>query len=770
MGCTHCKEIPEIGTHEDQPMINILNDHGFISLSKGGIIVQTSAGNIQFGIPPETVKDSMMLGLDVPEYFIIPKEVFDWSDGISLMEFEFPIYYNFFLRKQTKTKLLCSASIENRVRIIFQETLIGPKDLLESDADYIDGYTAKADLRKELDHFAKNPFLPGELYKIDQFIEFIRFDENSPVSLDSKSEEDKSVKVKIQLKSNMVKVYENETLISSFENKAHLISNNFFVFKSIGEEIITEFVPPVFGMTVLGSSHGFDCKGSTSGFIIWINREGVMIDPPPYSSRVLRNQGIQPSFIKKIIISHCHADHDAGSIHKIIEADSVEFISTMTIMSSFLRKFSAITDLTTSEISKLFQYRTVKIGQPYYLLGAKFVFFYSFHSIPTLGFQVSFKGKSFYFSGDTFYDPPKLEELFKAGVLSEERYKFLANPPLETFDVIFHEAGIPPIHTPARIFFSFPDEIKEKLYLIHIAEKDIPKDQGLKGVPLGLRNTIRVLDQDSEEDAMSSKLDLLCCLDLINWIPFSRIPEVLHCFKESKIAEGEVLFKEGDHGEDFYVVKDGLLRISSNGANGFSKNCYRGDYFGESCLNGTLVRMAQVEALTNSTVLRINRHDFKWIFSYDSKEYPDKPQPLDLLRNLQIIRQSHFGEFLNKNSEFAKMTESQKNLLNMFMKEEEVGGGVLVAKRDEVPRFAIILKEGKVEVKSANENTQDIILSKSACFIGDFDALLSQKISNVQIRTVVPSTIFKISQKHLRIFLDLYPGFFLSLRDKTYVY
>lgn len=44
------------------------------------------------------------------------------------------------------------------------------------------------------------------------------------------------------------------------------------------------FTPPDFGVTVLGSSHGFDCKGSTSGYIMWINQRGVMVDPPPFSS------------------------------------------------------------------------------------------------------------------------------------------------------------------------------------------------------------------------------------------------------------------------------------------------------------------------------------------------------------------------------------------------------------------------------------------------------------------------------------------------------
>ena len=105
-----------------------------------------------------------------------------------------------------------------------------------------------------------------------------------------------------------------------------------------------------------------------------------MVDPPPYSSRALREQGIPPNLIEKIIISHCHADHDAGAFHKIIEASPIEFLSTKTILGSFLRKYSAISGLSVAELTKLFRYRTFKINTPVYICGARFVFNYGFHS------------------------------------------------------------------------------------------------------------------------------------------------------------------------------------------------------------------------------------------------------------------------------------------------------------------------------------------------------------------------------------------------------
>ena len=69
-------------------------------LPRGGILVKTNTPDdidIQFGIPPETIKDSMILGVSVPKYFVVSHEMFDRVGGTSMAEFEFPAYFNFFV-------------------------------------------------------------------------------------------------------------------------------------------------------------------------------------------------------------------------------------------------------------------------------------------------------------------------------------------------------------------------------------------------------------------------------------------------------------------------------------------------------------------------------------------------------------------------------------------------------------------------------------------------------------------------------------------------
>jgi glyoxylase-like metal-dependent hydrolase (beta-lactamase superfamily II) len=38
-----------------------------------------------------------------------------------------------------------------------------------------------------------------------------------------------------------------------------------------------------------------------------------MVDPPPHSSELLLQAGIEPKAITATILTHCHADHDAGT-------------------------------------------------------------------------------------------------------------------------------------------------------------------------------------------------------------------------------------------------------------------------------------------------------------------------------------------------------------------------------------------------------------------------------------------------------------------------
>lgn len=745
-----------------------------VDLDKGGIIIKTAIGNIQYGIPPETVKDSMAIGLQVPEYYIIPREKFDWNDGISLMEFEFPVYFNFFLRQRNKTKLICDKETMERIEIIFQETLLGPKNFNLFKEEFLEGDDSIPDIEKELAYFSKNPFNTSETLSTKLFIDFVMWDSKGVATLKKfVSNLNREVEIKITKLIDSYDVTQDDVLLVNFEEGVTLKQDNFHIYKALSWENCSTFEPPEFGVSMLGSSHGFDACGSTSGFILWINKKGIMVDPPPYSSRALKEQGIPPNLIEKIIISHCHADHDAGAFHKIIEASPIEFLSTKTILASFLRKYSAISGLTVQELTKLFQYRTFLINVPVYICGARFVFNYGFHSIPSISFEVSYREKSFYFSGDTFFVPERLKQLQEQGLFSESRYKFLAEKNLDKYDCILHEAGIPPIHTPMSELAKLPDSVKNNMYIYHVAAKDVLPEYNLKPIKTGLHNSIIIIpESETDEESIMSNLDLLCSMELISWVPFNRILEIIDCFKIQKYAAETLIISENTTGDTFYIVKKGLVQIySETPDNSFSKMVYRGNYFGESAIIGDGSRLANVRAITDVVLLEIKNHDFKWIFDYQSQQESSYGlSPLNLMKNLSTMRRAKSAEFINANKAISKMTENQKCLMNMFIKEYAAKKDEILWRKGDSPKFFFIIRSGKFQMKAPSHKVPKNFALRTGTLVGDFPVLIQNEDCLSTVTCIEEGVILKVSKNHLEEFLKQYPGFYIVIKDRYVIY
>lgn len=254
------------------------------------------------------------------------------------------------------------------------------------------------------------------------------------------------------------------------------------------------FHPPSFGVTVLGNSHGFDKSGSVSGYVLWINGRGVMIDPPPYSTFTLEKEGIRSRTIVGIILTHCHADHDAGAFQKVLTGSPVVVITTPTIYKSFIRKYAALSNLSPALLRHSHRHKPAIIGSPLRFQGATFHFTYTLHSIPCVGFRVEWRGRSMVFTGDHFNSPPDIDKLQESGVLAEARADDLRNLPLQDTDLLLHEAGVPPLHTPLDVLLKLPRKVKERLYVVHT--QALPPECELRVAPTGTAGTIRLDEKD----------------------------------------------------------------------------------------------------------------------------------------------------------------------------------------------------------------------------------------------------------------------------------
>jgi CRP-like cAMP-binding protein len=710
------------------------------TLPRGGVVVKTQSGLIQFGIPPETIKDSMTQGLDVPTVFVVPHERFDRRRGINVSEVEFPAYYNFFILKRRVQLIVDDKDTEERIRRVFQETLFGPNSYPGAE-EFAEDFPAseRPDLQKEGEFFRQGP--KGRM-EVDTLLGFTAFDAKGIARVSDQ------VTVECTGADKGYVVREGGREVARVPARIHLPERHHTEVQPRPERA---FEPPAFGLTVLGSSHGFDPHGSTTGFVLWINHRGILVDPPVDTTERLRLNGIAPKLIDGVILSHCHADHDSGTFQKILEEGRIVVYTTPTILGSFLRKYSALSGLDEDFLRRTFVYRPIKIGAPIRVHGAELHFFYSLHSIPTVGFEAFYGGKSLVFSADTLNDPVRIADLGRSGVLSPGRVRALSDFPWH-HTVIFHEAGVPPLHTPVSVLAGLPDSVKQRLYVTHIADKDLPKDRGLRTAKGGIENTIRIASESPRHAEAIELLDLICGVDLFRAFTISRAREVLQVARRVKYPQGERVIEEGSQGDRFYLIVAGVASVVQHGKE--IKTYQAGDYFGETALVLAQPRNASVFAKTALDLVEIDRYDFLYLLR--GTDIPHR------LVRLARMREERSWEVFEKNSALRQLTSGQKTQLQSFLEPRTVTKGDLLWRAGEPAVYAYIVDEGRFAVESLEP-------FHAGAFLGEVDALREGRACPSTARAVEDGRVFRITRSDLLRFFNENPGVLLSFLGTRFV-
>lgn len=696
------------------------------SLPRGGYLVDTSIGYIQFGSPPETLKDTIYLPLGVPKIFILPMEHFDPKQGMSVAEIEFPIYYNYFLKKQ-KTKVYVSKDHIKNMEIVLNEAVFGPETIDVKDEIYITENAYVPDLKSEMEFFRAGRVLTDmvELLPLEDKI-------NIDKVLICKQED------------GSFKVFDNDKFLVEVPAKI-----KFSAIYDLGATLKEPFKPPQFGITCLGPSHGFDPYQNTSGFIIWINKVGIMVDPPANSTLWLRDSNVNPKLIDSVILTHCHADHDSGTFQKILEETKITIYTTPTIMASFIRKYSALTRISPNTLKEMFNFYPVKINQHYNIHGAIFSFFYTLHSIPTIGFQFNYRNKTFIYSSDHLNEPNIIKDLYEKGVINEKRYKNLINFPWNK-DIIYHEAGIPPLHTPISYLNSLDVEIQKKITVYHIAEKDFPKDTHLKLAKFGIAETVYPDIEKHKYEEAYQILDVFSRIEIFKDLPFERVKDLLLIVKKVNFRKGEFIIKKDTDPDYFYVIVSGNVSISGLGDSEIKDKIYTTfEYFGEAAILNNEKRKADVIALTSVEAYAIDKASFLRLIQDTIVEVK--------MRQLAKVRNELSWKVIRSNQFFKDLSSSQITQLEQFFKMKELKKGDLIIKSNEMQNYFYLLIEGIVERDDGKK------IDSMGDFIGEICNLLENKPSISKYIACTDVKVYEIEREKILSFLSDNPGITMNI-------
>jgi len=681
----------------------------------------------------------MFLEEGTPQIFVLPKKCFHLEKGISVAELEFPIYYNHFLR-QKKTYIICDEHQKNQLKVVLNESLFGPEDV-NIDAEYVNGPESVGfpNIKAEMEYFRGGR-------RFEDLVQFGIFYNN-------------------QVRVNQVVITETAEgyIVDDRITKKEIFipgEIGYNIIYDTGERLSEPYKPPLLGITCLGPSHGFDPEENTSGFILWINHQGIMIDPPVNSTEWLRSANVNPKLINSIILTHCHADHDAGTFQKILEEGKVTIYSTPTIMHSFIKKYQALTEIPLKEIYSLFEFVPVTIGKSLIIDGAQFHFRYSLHSIPTLSFEFYFQDQTFIYSSDHLNDPVRFEELREKNILTETRYKELLKFPWER-NIIYHEAGVPGLHTPIDRLNALPEEIQDKITVYHIAKKDMPTKTNLTLAKFGMENTLYPPITPPKHEAAYRLLDVLSNLDIFKNFPIAKAKEFLTIIEEEHYNRDDTIIKKNTPGDKFYIIVSGNVKVvgmdvETDEAEAIFKRYGSYEYFGEASIIMDQPRSADVVAETDVYALTIQKEKFlNFIRDTDL---------IVKLAQLNEIRKTGTWELLSNSRFFKGATSAQKTQLEILMEQKrfDVGHSLIQEGRrmDEV----YIIKSGYVEVLQHHRVIETLTRGD---FCGEIYQLQINGPSKLTFRPGSEVYAYAIARKDLLNYIKENPGVYMRM---SYVY
>jgi CRP-like cAMP-binding protein len=703
-------------------------------LNRGGLWVPSPIGGIQFGSPSETIKDTISLPQGVPEYFVLSDHLFSAEHGISLSDIEFPVFYHLFGHKRP-LKIIARPEIAQIVQQAVRESLIGPADKdLNLELDFPPG-TQIPDLFREWEYFRQGPYSNGTLSMDDGLVVIPIQNERANIGggVTLHEEED-----------HFRLEWDGKTDSSKIPKRVPLPEKNNIISKET-----STFRPPEFGVTILGRSNGFDPDPAekTTGFILWLGGRGLMVDPPVDSIDFLLANAIDPQLVQSVLLTHCHSDHDAGLLQRALIGPTVTVYSTPNIFASYRRKWSILSGIPEAEFDHLIHFRPVRIGEATAIENAEFIFRYTLHSIPTIAFEVHFGGLSLNYSSDTLNDPQAVEAMYQDGGIDKERREELLHFDWE-HDLILHEAGIRPLHTPITTLERLPAEIRSRIHVVHATPSKHLSNEKLRIAEVGIKGTLSYDTHRSHEDALRRKLALLSQTKLFESLPIRRVLELMDITNEEVYKTGEYLIQDGDKAEKIYVVASGRASISKSGR---ELQVYGvGDYIGETGVFLNETRNADVRAKTDLHVLAINGERCRELC---------KGTPIfNQVKRHDRVRKWDAWSLFSETPLMSGVTVTQRTELESYLKPYEWAVGTPVHWKNASVRRLVLVIDGEILI---NTNVPETV--RAGGMVGSMQDLMDDARHDAASVVKKTARVLCLDKSDFKKFLKHNPGVLVRL-------
>jgi len=223
----------------------------------------------------------------------------------------------------------------------------------------------------------------------------------------------------------------------------------------------------------------------------------------------------------------------------------------------------------------------------------------------------------------------------------------------------------------------------------------------------------------NENKEYQAKMDFLSKVPLMKRLPKDQHPLVAGALQHAGFTKGEVIIKQGDMGDEFFIICQGDATVSikdDSGAVNAVAKLKAGDYFGENALLRDEVRMATITADSPMSCFKLKRDKFQDLGLNDKLQFANrkavgagavpttqaKPPSPKTDSELKLIAQA-----IRSNENLQTITTLDdarvQSFIDVMWKEDVAAGHQIITEGDLNADFFYVVQDGAFDIFVSEE-------------------------------------------------------------------
>jgi CRP-like cAMP-binding protein len=215
-------------------------------------------------------------------------------------------------------------------------------------------------------------------------------------------------------------------------------------------------------------------------------------------------------------------------------------------------------------------------------------------------------------------------------------------------------------------------------------------------------------------------------------------------------SPGQVIIRQGDKGDKFYIIAQGHVEVTQRDERGVSEivnQLDRGDYFGELALLRDAPRNATCRATVPTKVLSLSRDDF------------DRLVKARFALREKVDRSIAWADLLRRMPLFAELDAQQIQLIAAQLREETYEPGAVIMRQGEIGKTFYVIESGRVQVSVTQDGEDKVVAERGPGeYVGEIALLLEvprtatiTALSPVRLLTLHKSDFDRLVVAHLYV-------------------